>query len=411
MENSVTAMPESNEQDGAQSFNETSPARRAGLFYKLVVPSILQDKKLKIPKKFAKKFGDDLSDLVTLVVPNGYRWVLELKRHGRSMWFEDGWHDFVKHHCIQVGQLLVFRFEGNSVFNFYMFNLTAIPNGPCDTSNEQNNGGQCPVTLGKEAEYKKLVEIFGTSSPDPSPRPSVQNAFCEFPDQQKFNGSCNGTSIKNFMHWFDTENLHPLKDFDNPLKDLDKLRLQLLNSNRDIGIQFDGDELAKARENHDFQFSDEREEGARKKKLKVEPIDYYNDNEPIVEKKCGNITHKISRMPFGVEEFKFGNPFCWIVMRQSYVRRGFHLHIPSKFAEKYLKGVSGEITLQVSSGKQWRVRCIREGPGTKLTRGWADFVVDNDLKEEDVCVFELIDIKDIVLKVTVFRVHDDPTKT
>lgn len=83
------------------------------------------------------------------------------------MWFEDGWHDFVKHHCIQVGQLLVFRFEGNSVFNFYMFNLTAIPNGPCDTSNEQNNGGQCPVTLGKEAEYKKLVEIFGTSSPDP----------------------------------------------------------------------------------------------------------------------------------------------------------------------------------------------------------------------------------------------------
>lgn len=77
------------------------------------------------------------------------------------------------------------------------------------------------------------------------------------------------------MHWFDTENLHPLKDFDNPLKDLDKLRLQLLNSNRDIGIQFDGDELAKARENHDFQFSDEREEGARKKKLKVEPSKFY----------------------------------------------------------------------------------------------------------------------------------------
>lgn len=142
-------------------------------------------------------------------------------------------------------------------------------------------------------------------------------------------------------------------------------------------------------------------------------------------------------MACGVEEFKPGNPFCWIVMRQSYVRRGFHLvsllalhsimwfssrwykwslfryqqHIPSKFAEKYLKGVSGDITLQVSSGKQWRVRCIREGPGTKLTRGWADFVVENDLKEEDVCVFELIDIKATALKVTIFRVHDDPTKT
>lgn len=223
----------------------------------------------KIPNKFAKKFGDDLSDLVTLVVPNGYRWVLGLKRSGRSLWFEDGWHDFVKHHCIQVGQLLVFRFEGNSIFNFYIFNLTAIPNGPCNTSNtsfEQIDGEQCPATLGKEAGYEKLIEIFGSSSPDPSPRSSGKKAFCEFPDHQKWHGSLNGTSIKNFMHWFDTESLHPLKDLD---------KLQLLKSNRDIGIQFNGDEVSKARENVDFQFSDETDEGARKKKLKLEPSKFY----------------------------------------------------------------------------------------------------------------------------------------
>ncbi|XP_023007492.1 B3 domain-containing transcription factor VRN1-like [Cucurbita maxima] len=404
MENSVTAMAESNEQHAAQSFDETSPAKKAGLFYKLVVTSILQDKKLKIPKKFAKKFGDDLSDLVTLVVPNGYRWVLELKRHGRSLWFEDGWHDFIRHHCIQVGQLLVFRFEGNSVFNFYMFNLTSISNGSCNTSNASCE--QSPIALGKEAECEKLVEIFGYSSLDPS-HSSGKKAFCESSEQQKFHGSSNEASTKNFTHWFDTQNLHPPKDFDYTLKGLDKL--QVLRSNGDIGIQFNGDGLAKARENLDFQFSNEIEEGARKKKLKVEPIDYYN--EPLFEKKCGNIPHKITRMAFGVEEFKFSNPFCWIVMRHSYVRRGFHLHIPSKFSEKYLKGVSGDIRLQVSSGKQWRVRCVREGPGTKLTRGWANFVVENDLKEEDVCVFELLDIKDIVLKVTIFRAHDFPTKT
>lgn len=230
----------------------------------------------KIPNKFSKKFGDDLSDIVTLIAPNGYRWAMELKRYGRSLWFEEGWHDFVKHHCIQVGQLLVFRFEGNSVFNFYMFNLTAISNGPCDTSKaslEHIDDEQCPITLGKEAEYDKLVEIFGTSSPDPSPSPSGKKAFCEFPDQQKFNGSCNGTTIKNFMHWFDTENLHPLKDFDNPFKELDKLLL--LKSNRDIGIQIDQDELAKARENPDLQFSNGTDDGARKKKLKAEPSKFY----------------------------------------------------------------------------------------------------------------------------------------
>ena len=249
----------------------------------------------KIPKKFAKKFGDDLSDFVTLVVPNGYRWVLELKRHGRSLWFEDGWHEFISHHCIQVGQLLVFRFEGNSVFNFYMFNLTSISNGSCITSNASCE--QSPIALGKEAECEKLVELFGYSSPDPShssakkafcesseqqkfhgssneaSTSSAKKAFCESSEQQKFHGSSNEASTKNFTHWFDTQNLHPPKDFDYTLKGLDKL--QVLRSNGDIGIQFNGDGLAKARENLSFQFSNEIEEGARKKKLKVEPSKFY----------------------------------------------------------------------------------------------------------------------------------------
>jgi hypothetical protein len=82
-------------------------------------------------------------------------------------------------------------------------------------------------------------------------------------------------------------------------------------------------------------------------------------------------------------------------------------HIPSSFAQKYLNRVSGLVTLQISDGQRWLVRCINEGNGAKLSQGWREFVLDNCLEEGDVCVFELINMEDIVLKVTIFRVLED----
>ena len=82
-------------------------------------------------------------------------------------------------------------------------------------------------------------------------------------------------------------------------------------------------------------------------------------------------------------------------------------HMPSNFAEKFFRGVSRFITLQVSDGKQWSVRCTRCEGKVKLSRGWTEFVGDNKLEEGDVCVFEIINMEDVVLKVSIFRVLED----
>lgn len=82
-------------------------------------------------------------------------------------------------------------------------------------------------------------------------------------------------------------------------------------------------------------------------------------------------------------------------------------HMPSRFAEKYLNGVSKFIKLQTSDGKQWHVRCLSGESRVKLSKGWTEFVKDNNLEEGDVCVFELINMEDVVLKVSIFRVLDD----
>lgn len=82
-------------------------------------------------------------------------------------------------------------------------------------------------------------------------------------------------------------------------------------------------------------------------------------------------------------------------------------YLPSCFAEKHLNEVSGFIKLQSSDGKQFPVRCLYKGGRAKLSQGWFEFTLENNLGEGDVCVFELLRMKEIVLKVTSFRVAEE----
>ncbi|TXG64421.1 hypothetical protein EZV62_011415 [Acer yangbiense] len=74
-----------------------------------------------IPKKFVRKFGDELSTAATLRVPNGRVWQVGLTKDGRSMWFNDGWNEFLMYHSISASYFLVFGYEENSNFHVFIF--------------------------------------------------------------------------------------------------------------------------------------------------------------------------------------------------------------------------------------------------------------------------------------------------
>lgn len=84
----------------------------------------------------------------------------------------------------------------------------------------------------------------------------------------------------------------------------------------------------------------------------------------------------------------------------------FLQYLPSCFAEKHLSGVSGFIQLQLSDGRQWPVRCLYKGGRAKFSQGWYEFTLENNLGEGDVCVFEMVNARELILKVTAFRVLD-----
>ncbi|KAI3861331.1 hypothetical protein MKW92_022505 [Papaver armeniacum] len=104
-----------------------------------------------------------------------------------------------------------------------------------------------------------------------------------------------------------------------------------------------------------------------------------------------------------VGEFKSENPFFKIVMQASYIQRRL-VRVPAVFANSHLRNITETvITLMVSDGRTWKVRYVSRPPANKrLSHGWRKFVADNDLKEGDVCVFELVDRNNIEMIVHIF---------
>lgn len=64
-------------------------------------------------------------DSVTLKVPNGDVWQVDLIKSKGKLCFNNGWMEFAMHYGITFGNLLVFKYEGFSIFNVLIFDPTA----------------------------------------------------------------------------------------------------------------------------------------------------------------------------------------------------------------------------------------------------------------------------------------------
>ncbi|KAK1559965.1 hypothetical protein Q3G72_020626 [Acer saccharum] len=167
----------------AEPRSSNSLAETPSHFFKVILTATLQDKKLRIPEKFVRKFGDELSDVATLRIPNGRVWHVRLTKDGKKIWFHVGWNDFVKYHSICAGYFLVFKYGKNSNFDVLIFDMTA-----CEIQypyycggglkNDENNLGskRCKVeeldeiktsdAIGDDSEFKKAVCKVEVSSSD-----------------------------------------------------------------------------------------------------------------------------------------------------------------------------------------------------------------------------------------------------
>ncbi|XP_041015198.1 B3 domain-containing protein At1g49475-like [Juglans microcarpa x Juglans regia] len=295
--------------------------RRPAHFFKIMLPSAMAQKKLRIPVKFVRLFGDELPTVVTLILPNGCSWQVGLERatHEKEIWFHKGWHDFVEYHSIDSGHFLVFRYEGNSNFHVLVFDKTST-----------------------EIQYSS--------------------------------------------------------------KNLDD----------DHTIMVSDDDVEKS--SHDDKSKETREIILSKHK-DGETSDHDRERPVVLS---GTSTKERSlRMSRGRERaiqaaitFKPKNPSFMRIMPRS--SASYRMYVPSGFATSYLS-LNQSIKLQTSDEndgqREWHVICRchhnrQPRLSLKLGSGWKVFARDNNLKEGDAFVFELVQRNPTVLKVSIFRVVD-----
>ncbi|KAM1760339.1 hypothetical protein COP1_003166 [Malus domestica] len=362
-------------------------------FHKLIVSSTLQAKQLRIPESFVQKFRNELSAIAKLTVPDGRVWHVGIKKVDNKFWFHGGWLEFIEHYSIRVGYFLTFRYEGRSSFTVHIFNLKTAEINYQPNALSSTGGSIYRYQVFEEMEDDDSVEILGSSPtsivtdslrdkrfgdsankliPGKNCTPLLQNLF-------------NGSKPKNCMSRSDAGNLHLSKGDD----------LQAGEDTQSIKKTM----RKKRKVNPDVQESSSQQE----KEVEIR----FRFYESASARKRTVTAEERERAINAAKTFEPDNPFCRVVLRPSYLYRGCIMYLPSCFAEKNLNGVSGFIKLQSADGRQWSVRCLYRGGRAKLSQGWYEFTMDNNLGEGDVCVFEFLKMKDIVLKVTVFRVLED----
>ncbi|KAF8405109.1 hypothetical protein HHK36_010007 [Tetracentron sinense] len=351
------------------------PAMRSH-FFKIIHSAIIRDRQLGIPRKFVKKSGNTLSDVAFLKVPSGTIWRVGLRKADGEVWFQNGWQEFVEYHSIRDGHFLVFRYDGNSHFHVLIFDMSASEiEYPFDTKKFEEPK--------KEISEEDFVETL-----DASPRCQTRRDGAPLPCLH----SC---MVKRTESTYETRNTYNLRALVPPF------RCKGVQFSERQPTQSEKDEVEphcsvpRSTRGHDFYVKQESQSLSSAKSF-VHSKGFVTRRRPVT-------THEIDRALQTARAFKSENPFCMIIMRRSYVNPKFSLNMPLSFAKRYFKGLQNVI-LRVLDGRTWPVWCNYGKCNAKISRGWKGFVRDNYLEEGDVCVFELTKRKDVVLKVTIFRV-------
>ncbi|PIA50888.1 hypothetical protein AQUCO_01100001v1 [Aquilegia coerulea] len=289
--------------------------KRFYFFYKIITASCIQDRRIKIPNKFIRIFGKELSDIALLKVPSSSKeWRVDVKKDEGHIWFQSGWHEFVKYHNISVSHLLVFRYDRNSSFGVVIFDTRASEIGyECETNDLE----------------EPCIEI-GTQ-----------------------------TSSENENSEEDSMTITVESDYTN--------------------------QETEARE-----FSSLQEEQLANLVFKPRRPVSFADKERAIA---------------AANKFTSKKQFCIVTMRPSFVHKRFVLNLPIAFS-KHLQNGDYDVTLRGSDRQMWKVRGAGQ-PQFRLRAGWKEFVLDNGLEEDDICIFEIVSMKHKQLKVSIFRIQPE----
>ncbi|KAG8474659.1 hypothetical protein CXB51_031176 [Gossypium anomalum] len=426
-------------------------------FFKIILDANIRDKKLEIPGKFVRKYGNGLSNSVLLTVPSGDTWHVELTKSDGIVWLQNGWQEFSEYFSLKYGHLLVFKYEGNGKFLVLIFDTSASEiDYPCKSHIEdQKSDDQMCLKPVKEEPKDDVCDkpLYGTPS-------------CKETKRKKSRSLCSNTEYlcKSYIEDHKSDDqlcLKPVKEeakdgvYDETLYETPPCKKARRNKSQSqcSKIEYpckshiedhkseDQVSLKPVKEEAKDDFCDKtlyetppcKETRKKKpqsqcskprKKLKTAQKDKNRKDCEDASTDEEGLQTKVPRdgRAFGAIEydkalqrafsFESENPFFLVTMQPSYINPGRKMCIPKNFTMKFLTRDLGDLTLCTSDGRTWSAQYLRYMTRNKYTKatihiGWRQFMLDNNLEAGDVCVFELISQTEIMLKVIIYRVRQD----
>ncbi|CAK8564690.1 unnamed protein product [Lathyrus sativus] len=165
----------------------SAPETESKHFMKAILPSPVHAKQIRIPEEFITRFGNELNNVVTITVPDGRVWEMELEKCGNHVYFSKNWQQFAEYYCIGYGCYLCFKYEGNSKFCVIIFDITSVEIPyPFKTTHGE-------ITIKSPTPRKSSkVETIGVQSMSNTASKRVEHAANEFnPNNPHFRSKIN----------------------------------------------------------------------------------------------------------------------------------------------------------------------------------------------------------------------------
>jgi len=139
-----------------------------------------------IPKKFVANIREQMSEQVTLKVPNGKTYTVEVaKEQQNKLVLRSGWAEFVSAYKLEQGDLLVFKNSGNSHLKVRIFDPSGcekelscvlLDSTPCMQERKGSHGKQMQSPTGKRLAVGSPSGSRKTPKMNPTDSPSKKKS-------------------------------------------------------------------------------------------------------------------------------------------------------------------------------------------------------------------------------------------
>ncbi|KAK3231500.1 hypothetical protein Dsin_003381 [Dipteronia sinensis] len=351
-------------------------------FFKVLIGDF--SKKLRIPPAFVKNFNGICLGKITLASPSRDNWVIKMEKDVNGLSFGSGWQEFVKHHSLEVGDFLVFKYHGGSKFSVKIFGKTS-----CEKGTELAKTKNDRITLPTNNENQKQA------------RGKIQE--CKLEDRE----ADNENFAKQAMYHDESRRLRSGKKRaiigvdDKPTK---RSAISFEDTSKKFVV------LSEMKNDHPTFHS----KNVNQNKARVTPQECKPENR---EADCGDIYSRLNARHLRPREknvinkgdkpptrsalsFKSENS-CFIATFTDLKK--YCLTIPREFARQKNLMRNKMVKLKDPSGKSWQVKIhIRPLDGrVDLKGGWNEFCKANRIESNDTLIFE--SMQSSVMQVHIFR--------